>query len=145
MDIININMKEAKDVSISMSNDRKKTIKSDMIKFLKDQVLTVTDLTRTSKLTDILDSYADKVSPEVFVVQNTKKKNSKAVISDLEYFQELLIYKELVDEAIDDVMYQMALERKGDVANISLAKIIDDHDLDIDEVLALSEVIEEEE
>jgi hypothetical protein len=145
MDIININMKEAKDVSISMSNDRKKTIKSDMIKFLKDQVLTVTDLTRTSKLTDILDSYADKVSPEVFVVQNTKKKNSKAVISDLEYFQELLIYKELVDEAIDDVMYQMALERKGDVTNISLAKIIADHDLDIDEVLALSDVIEEEE
>lgn len=47
------------------------------------------------------------------------------MIADLEFFEELLSYKEAVDDAIDQTMYQVALERKDEQADISLATVGD--------------------
>ena len=69
------------------------TTRSDVLKFVKDHVLNISDLTRTSKLAEILELYADKTSDELFVVQNTRNKNGRAVIADLEFFEELLMYR----------------------------------------------------
>lgn len=53
--------------------------------------------------------------------------------------------KEYIEELNkDELMYQIALERKGDVADIALSQIISDFELDIDRILALSERAEED-
>ncbi|HUC93779.1 MAG TPA: hypothetical protein VMS09_17485 [Paenibacillus sp.] len=113
---------------------------AEMLAFIKNQVLTVTDITRSTKLTEILDSYAAKLpSEEVFVVQNTRNKDAQAVIADLEYFQELLMYKEAVEQAIDEIMYRVASERKDNPAEIDLAHVIADQDLDMERIMKLVE------
>ena len=119
------------------------TTRSDVLKFVKDNVLNISDLTRTSKLSEILELYADKTSDELFVVQNTRNKNGRAVIADLEFFEELLSYKEAVDNAMDQIMYQIALERKDEQAEIPLAQVISELDLDVNRIAQLSEVLEE--
>ncbi len=120
------------------------TTRSDVLKFVKDNVLNISDLTRTSKLAEILELYADKTSDELFVVQNTRNKNGRAVIANLEFFEELLSYKEAVDEAIDQTMYQIALERKDEPADIALAQVIAELGLDVNRIAHLSEVVEDE-
>lgn len=120
------------------------TIRSDVLKFVKDNVLNISDLTRTSKLAEILELYADKTSDELFVVQNTRNKNGRAVIANLEFFEELLSYKEAVEDAIDQTMYQIALERKDEPADISLAQVIAELGLDVNRIAHLSEVVEDE-
>ena len=120
------------------------TTRSDVLKFVKDNVLNISDLTRTSKLAEILALYADKTSDELFVVQNTRNKNGRAVIADLEFFGELLRYKEAVDDAMDQIMYQVALERKDEQAEIPLAHVISQFDLDVNRIAQLSEIVEEE-
>ena len=119
-------------------------MRSDVLKFVKDHVLNISDLTRTSKLAEILELYADKTSDELFVVQNTRNKNGRAVIADLEFFEELLMYKEAVDTAIDQIMDQIALERKDDQADIPLADVISALNLDVSRIANLSEAVEEE-
>ena len=121
-----------------------KTTRSDVLKFVKDNVLNISDLTRTSKLAEILELYADKTSDELFVVQNTRNKNGRAVIANLEFFEELLSYKEAVDEAIDQTMDRIALERKDEPADISLAQVIAELGLDVHRIAHLSEVVEDE-
>ena len=119
------------------------TTRSDVLKFVKDHVLNISDLTRTSKLAEILELYADKTSDELFVVQNTRNKNGRAVIANLEFFEELLSYKEAVDEAIDQTMDRIALERKDEPADISLAQVIAELGLDVNRIAQLSEVVED--
>lgn len=118
--------------------------RSDVLKFVKDNVLNISDLTRTSKLAEILELYADKTSDELFVVQNTRNKNGRAVISDLEFFEELLSYKEAVDESVEQLMFEVVSERKNDSADIPLAQVISELDLDVARILRMSEVVEEE-
>lgn len=118
--------------------------RSDLLRFVRNNVLNVTDLTRTTMLADILKEYSGVRSDEIYIVQNARNKDGQAVIADLEYFEELLTYKEVVDQAIDEVMYQVALERKNDFADVSLAQVISSFDLDVNRILTLSETIEEE-
>jgi len=120
-------------------------ISSTILSFLKERVLSITEITRTKKLTEILDSYADKeVSDEVYIIQNTRNKNAQAVISDLDYFQQLLMIKEAVDAATDEIMYNIAIQRKDDIADISFASVVQGHNLNLDRIVVLSEEIEEE-
>jgi hypothetical protein len=131
-------------VASTMLDEGKTSVSTDTLDFLKENVLTISDLTRTKKLAEILNSYADRVSRKIFIVQNSKNKKAQAVISDLEYFQELLKYKEAVDEAVEQLMYTVALERKDDAAEFSLAQIISDHGLDIRRIFSLVEEVEED-
>lgn len=120
------------------------TTRSDILKFVRDNVLNVSDLTRTSKLAEILELYAANTSDELFVVQNTRNKKGRAVIADLQYFEELLHYKEAVDAAMDQIMDQIAVERKDEHADISLAQVITQLDLDVARIVQLSEVVEDD-
>lgn len=53
--------------------------------------------------------------------------------------------KECIEELNkDELMYQIALERINDVADIALAQVISDYKLDIDRILSLSEEAEED-
>ncbi|MFB5762297.1 hypothetical protein [Paenibacillus medicaginis] len=120
--------------------DPRSSITSDMLGFFKQNVLTVTDITRTKKLTEILDSYASSEPNEkVFVVQNSRNKEAQAVIADLDFFFELLQIKEAVEESIDDMMYQITLEREADAANVDLSQVIDELDLDMTRIMRLVE------
>jgi len=122
----------------------KHRVTTDILKFLNERVLSVTQLTRTKKLTEILDSYStQEKSTDVYVVQNVKKPG-KAVIADLQYFQELLAYKEAVDRALDLAIEEVALERKETVADIPLAQVIQDNQLDVNRIMKLVEKVEEE-
>ena len=117
---------------------------ADTIQFVKESVLTISDLTRTKKLTEILNSYAESHSKDIYIVQNSKNKNARAAVVDLDYLQELLQYKEAVDEAVDEIMLEIARQRMNDSATISLDDIIDEHELDVHKILELAELAEEE-
>lgn len=106
------------------------TVSSETLNFLKDNVLSVTDLTRKNKLTEILNQYAVKESSEVYVIQNHKKKDAHAVLVDLDYFQRLLKYEEIVEEALDEEVLKTAMERKDDKADLSLDDVISEDDFD---------------
>jgi hypothetical protein len=122
----------------------KHRVTTDVLKFLNERVLSVTQLTRKNKLTEILDSYSqEEKSTDVYVIQNTKKPG-KAVIADLSYFQELLAYKEAVDWALDHAIEEIALERKETIADIPLAQVIQDNQLDVDRIMKLVNEVEEE-
>jgi len=120
------------------------TTHSSMLRFVKDHVLTVSELTRTNKLAEILERYASRTSDELYVIQNARNKNAKAVLADLEFIEELLAYKEAVDSALDDWAEEVARERKGDEATLSMAQVVDELDVDIDTVLRLADEVETE-
>lgn len=119
-----------------------KYVTTNTIDFLKKNVLNVTDLTRTNKLSEILNQYVGRESEEVYVIQNSKKKNSQAVLIDLDYFEKLLKYKEVIDQAMDDHMYNVALERKDEEATLTLGEVFKDVEFDYDKLI---KQIEEEE
>lgn len=50
--------------------------------------------------------------------------------------------EELYEEVVDNDMYQIALEREDEVADIPLESVIDDEDLDVDEILDLADTLE---
>ncbi len=117
---------------------------ADTIQFVKESVLSVSDLTRTKKLTEILNSYAECNSRDIYIVQNSKNKQARAAITDLDYLQELLRYKEAVDAATDEMIYEIALERKNDSTGLGLAQVIKRFNLDEERILKLAGTIEEE-
>lgn len=112
-------------------------VTSKTLGFIKKNVLNISEVTRTNKLAEILNSFADTKSEEIYVVQNSRKKDAQGVFVDIEYFQELLVYKEVIEEAKDMIVLQMATERQRDVAEIPLATVIEKNGLDIQEILSL--------
>lgn len=128
---------------MGLAMSAKKNVTTDILKFLSEQVLTVTQLKRTKKLSEILDSYGKEKSTDVYVVQNTKKPG-KAVIVDLNFFQELLAYKEAIDWSIDQVIEEVALERKDTTANIPLSQVVEENQLDVGRIIKMVEELEEE-
>ena len=130
-----------------VSKRRTGNINSDTIRFIQENVLNVADLARTTKLTEILDRYADRKSTEAYVIQNGRTRNAKGVLIDLEYFEELLLYKEAIEEAMDQIVYKVALDRKDASADISLEQAIQELDFDsqdLDDVIKLVEEVEDE-
>jgi hypothetical protein len=118
---------------------------TDSLRFLRERVLTVTDIMRTKKLTEILDEYAKGESEDIFVVENTRNKNAKAILLDFEYFERLLMYEEAIEDTLDELMYKKALERMDHPTDIDLADVIDGLQLDVEEIIRMSEMIGEDE
>ena len=118
---------------------------TDSLRFLRERVLTVTDIMRTKKLTEILDEYAKGESEDIFVVENTRNKNAKAILLDFEYFERLLMYEEAIEDTLDELMYKKALERMDHPIDIDLADVIDGLQLDVEEIIRMSEMIGEDE
>ncbi|OUM91104.1 MAG: hypothetical protein BAA00_16600 [Parageobacillus thermoglucosidasius] len=113
----------------------KDAINSSMFEFLRKNVMNVTDLVRGNKLSEILDYFSRGQSEEVFVVQNGKKKNAMAVIVDLEYFEQLLRIKEIIDESLDQVVLEEAYERANKPADLSLADVFEEDEINVDEII----------
>ncbi len=119
--------------------------RTDSLRFLRERVLTVTDIMRTKKLTEILDEYSKGESEDVFVVENTRNKKAKAILLDFEYFERLLTYEEAIENTMDEMMYKKTLERKDQPATIDVADVIDQLQLDVEEIIRMSETVEEDE
>lgn len=49
-----------------------------------------------------------------------------------------------VEEAMEQIIYQVVLERKNDHSEIPLAQVISDLDLDVNRIALLSDSVEEE-
>lgn len=60
-----------------MPKEEHPMINTNMLDFLRKNVYSVTEITCQKKLSEILDLYSDKVTDEVFVIQNGKKKMHK--------------------------------------------------------------------
>jgi hypothetical protein len=73
----------------------------DGINFWKKNVMNISEATRQNKLAEILDSFANKESTSVYIIQNSKKKDAAGVISSVGYhlLREKAI-KELEDETL---------------------------------------------
>ncbi len=108
---------------------------SSTFRFLKENVLSVTDLTRTNKLSEILNQYAGEETTEIYVIQNHKNRNAIGVLVDLEHYERLLKIQEAVEQSTDEIMYEIAIQRINEKADIPLGKVLDDSDFDLDELL----------
>lgn len=122
-----------------MSKKNRPVANINALNFLRENVLNVTDLTRSNKLSEILDRFSDGISEDVFVIQNGKKKNSQAVILDIDYFEQLLQFKEIIEEALDQVAFEEAYNRKNIPANQSLADVFDEEDINFAELIEFLE------
>ena len=108
---------------------------SSTFRFLKENVLSVTDLTRTNKLSEILNQYAGEETTEIYVIQNHKNRNAIGVLVDLEHYERLLKIQEAVEQSTDEIMYEITIQRINEKADIPLGKVLDDSDFDLDELL----------
>lgn len=122
--------------------DKKKRVESNTFSFIKENILTITDLTRTNKLSEILNQYAGKETSEVYVIQNVKNRDAVGVLVDMEHYQRLLRLQEIIEETTDAYMYQVALERKQDKAVIPLSEVVNNDDFDLNELKNSLEDIE---
>lgn len=114
----------------------KKHVTSDALDFIRHNVYNVSDMTRKNKLTEILQKFV-KPTDEAFVIENTRDKEAKGVLIDLKYFEQLLKYKEAVDQAIDQAVDEEAIRRiesgKAD-QTISLDEALSGVDVDWDAI-----------
>ncbi len=58
---------------------------ADTPQLVKESVLSVSELTRSKKLAEILNSYAESCSRDIYIVRNSKNKQARAAIADLDY------------------------------------------------------------
>lgn len=121
------------------------SITSGMLHFIKNNVLSITDLTRTNKLAEILDSFANRKSEDIFIVQNSRNKDSQGALVDVDLLMELLMIREFVDQAAERIVEGMAVERVHAFnPNKSLTQLLHENDIeiDVDEILRFSEKVE---
>lgn len=134
------------DLAMTSANTRKNkktaAISPEFINFVKSNILNISQISRSTKITEILDGFAEDKT-EIFIIENSKKKNAKGALISLDYLQVLLEYGKIIEDIIDTHMYKIALERQDDTADIPLAQIIADNGLDIDEILVLADEIED--
>ena len=95
----------------------------------------ITDVTRHNKLTEMLDRFSAKETEEVFIIQNAKNKNAKGVFLDFEYFEELLATKEALDNALDEIIEDIAIKRMNSEAKLSLKDVFTEDDIDFEQLM----------
>lgn len=78
-------------------------------------------------MTEVLNSFAGTKSEEIFVVQNSKNKDAQGALIDVDYLLELLQYKVLFDETLEETANEMLIqtvqERQGAVATKTLGEV----------------------
>lgn len=120
-----------------------RSISATMLEFVRDNVFSITELTRTNKLAEILDSFGNKKSNSIYIVKNGRNKDSQGALVDVEMLMELLVYRDAVEAAIDHIVDRAAIQRLSTFnPNISLAQIILENELDVEEIMRLSEELE---
>lgn len=121
-----------------MSRYKSKRVTSKSLEFVKENTLSVTELTRTPKLTEILNKYAGKASDEIYIISSNKNKDAVGVLVDYERFLRLLKAEEIIEEVIDNHMFQVALERQQSQKQdyIPLNEVVQEDDFDIESLMA---------
>lgn len=71
----------------------------DLLDPILKNVINVSEVSRTEKLSEILDSYANKQNNDIYTIQNTDNKQARGIVVDLDYFLELIYIKRLVEES----------------------------------------------
>lgn len=108
------------------------------LNFLRKNVLNVSDVARTKKLTEILNSFAGTKSEEIFVVQNSKSKDAQGALIDIDYLLELLRYKAMFDDTLEDTANEMLIqtvqERQGSVATKTLGEVAEQFNISWEEI-----------
>ncbi len=121
-------------------------INSSMLDFIKNNVLSITDLTRTNKLSEILESYANKKSEDIYNVKKNRNRDAQCAIVDVELLTELLAMREAVFAEADTMIERIATDRVENVQpQTSLSNALhqmDVKEIDVDEVLKLSRNLE---
>ncbi len=120
---------------MSVNNVKKPSITSTTLNFVKENVLNITELTRTNKLSEILNKYAGEETSEVFIIQNNKNREAVGVLVDLEHYQRLLRIQEAVEQSVDETMYQIAVERINEKADTPLTDVIENADFELNSLL----------
>jgi hypothetical protein len=120
---------------VSVNNVKKPSITSTTLNFVKENVLNITELTRTNKLSEILNKYAGEETSEVFIIQNNKNREAVGVLVDLEHYQRLLRIQEAVEQSVDETMYQIAVERINEKADTPLTDVIENADFELNSLL----------
>lgn len=122
------------------------SITSSTLDFIKNNVLSITDSTRTNKLSEILDSYANGKSEDIFIVKNSRNRDAQGAIVDIELLFELLELREAVFEAADRVVEKIAQERLETFApNVGLSEALQQigvERIDPDKIRRLSDELE---
>lgn len=123
-----------------------RSITASMLEFIKNNVLSITDLTRSNKLSEILESYANKKSDEIFIVKNNRNRDAQGALIDVELLTELLALRESVFEATDKLIEKIALDRletfNPETSLSHALHQIDVEDIDVEEILRLSDELE---
>lgn len=122
----------------SYTNYNSKKVTSKSLEFAKENTLSVTELTRTPKLTEILNKYAGNTSDEIYIISSNRNKDAVGVLVDYERFLRLLKAEEIIEEVIDNHMFQVALERQKSQQedHIPLSEVVQEDDFDIESIMA---------
>ena len=108
------------------------------LNFLRKNVLNVSDVARTKKLTEILNSFSGTKSEEIFVVQNSKSQDAQGALIDIDYLLELLQYKVLFEETLEETANEMLIqtvqERQSAVATKTLGEVADQFNISWEEI-----------
>lgn len=118
----------------AMVDKNKQKLTLDALDFIRHNIYNVSDITRKNKLTEILKKFSQPTD-EVFIIENAKNKGAKGALIDLNFFEELLRYKESVDQAADQLIEKEAIKRieSGEAdKTIPLDKALSDDDIDWD-------------
>jgi hypothetical protein len=117
-------------------------VPEDLLELVLKNVLNVSDVIRTAKLSEILDSYADKQNNDVYTIQNTENKQARGVVLDLDYFLELIFIKRLVEESADAIVDQAALEQFKQAAAVKLEEAVEQLKHNVDDFADIMKIAE---
>ncbi|MEK3717052.1 hypothetical protein NSS64_03405 [Paenibacillus sp. FSL H8-0122] len=129
----------------SMTSDPK-NITTSMINFAKNNVLSITELTRKNKLSEILETFNDQKSEEIFLVKSGRQRDSMGAIINVEFLTELLQLRDKYYEAMDKAVEATALQRLETFEpNVSLAHALDEigvTDINLQEIQDMADELE---
>lgn len=119
---------------------------AEFIEFLRNNVYNISEITRQNKLTEILNSFSGEKTEEVFIVQNSKSKDAQGALVDVEFLVELLEYKriflEALEDAKDEMVYETAIQRKNAPATKNIGQVAAQFDLSWDDIVEAKKRVE---
>ncbi|WP_240414951.1 hypothetical protein [Paenibacillus periandrae] len=115
----------------------------DLLNPILKNLINVSEVSRTEKLSEILDSYANKQNNDIYTIQNTGNKQARGIVVDLDYFLELIYIRRLVEESDAVSVDPAALDsfKKTAIAKVDEAadNLEPTHD-DLADILKIAEI-----
>ncbi|NHN33052.1 hypothetical protein [Paenibacillus agricola] len=118
-------------------------VPADLLELIAENMIDVFDFNQTNKLSEILDSYANKTSSDVYTIQNPQKRQARGVILDLDYFFELIFIKRLAEQAENFQVDTAALDSFKQKATSKLdeaAEQLSQNDDDFADIMKIAEI-----